>query len=398
MTTKILIVSFDYRPRLGGVATCAHEVARALSRHSAAEVRLIAAASESAERDRQFDRHGEFLTRRISLPRTAALAVPKLSAAIAKESISWRPHAIVCMLWMPDGLATWSMLPVRTLTGTPYFVFAHGVETLESRANLKKRLRARLSWVKRLVFQNASGVFAVSSNTANLVERECGVEPSRIKVTNNGVDAQLFTRGSKPHDLVQKYGLEGKTVFLTVSRLHDYKGVDKAIAALSLVRQQRSDFAYLVCGTGPYESELKRQVQKFGLQSHVTFTGPLPFDRLNDYYNLCDVFVLLSRVDPVTPNIEGFGIVFLEAAACGKPSIAGKSGGIPDAVADGETGWVIDPYDERKIADAMLMAIENPELARKTGLKALERATRHFTWARVANEIVSEVKRHERRT
>ena len=391
-TLKLLLTSFDYRPRLGGVATCSYETAKALSRFSDVQIRFMSPRGTSRDADEGFDSHHLFETKRVLLPSTAAAAIVPWAARIATETLLWQPDAILNFLWMPCGVASLLATPGRAIHQTPYFVVTHGVEVLESNRTFKKRLRAQLAPAKNGVLKNAAGVFAVSNFTADLVATNCGVAREKITVIYNGVDSGIFHPTAKPADLMQKYNLEGKHVFLTVTRFESYKGVDHAIGAMKQVVQRIPNAVYLVCGDGSDRARLTALVKKHGLENYVIFSGPVAGVRLKDYYNLCDTFVLLTRDDRKAPNVEGFGIVFLEAAACAKPAIAGKSGGIPDAVADGETGWLVPPEDENLIAAAFIEAVENPDKTRRLGLNALRRAREKFGWDQVALKILNQIR------
>jgi phosphatidylinositol alpha-1,6-mannosyltransferase len=387
-TLRLLIVSFDYRPRLGGVATCAFELAAALSREPGVKVRVLAPRSDG---DTAFDAHGGFETSRRPLPSAAVRAVIPFSRWVREETRSWRPDALIALLWMPDGAAVW-LGRGRRGAAPPYYLLAHGVELLESRHTLKKRVRSLLAPLKRRVFQKAEGIFPVSRYTAGLAQTEAGVAAGRLTVVYNGVDLEAFRPGPAPEDLVGLYGARGRRVFLTVTRLEDYKGVDRAIGALRRVIDDHPEALYLVGGEGPDLPRLQAMTQSLGLQNHVRFLGRLPTGRLADHYRLADCFVMLSRDDLVTPNVEGFGIVFLEAAACGRPSIAGRSGGIPDAVAEHETAWLVDPEDEQAIAAVMKEALNHPMTVAERGRNARLRAERQFTWDHMARRVLDRVR------
>jgi phosphatidyl-myo-inositol dimannoside synthase len=391
---RILVTAFDFRPRLGGVATCGFELSRALGSLPGVEVRVLAPIGSAG--DVAQDGHGYFSTVRRWLPRSATAAVVPLAFHMTREAFSWRPDAVLNMLWQPEGVASLLSIPIRGPAGIPYFVLAHGVEVIEARGTLKKRLRGSLSSVKKAVFRNARAVFAVSHFTRDLLVEVSGVRPDRIRVVFNGVNPEEFLPGPPPSDLVQRFGLRGKKVFLTVTRFDDYKGIDRTIGALRYVVARHPEVVYLVCGTGQDLPRLQALVRRFGLDQHVVFAGVVPPGRLVDYYNLADCFVLVSRDDRVTPNFEGFGIVFLEAASCGKPSIAGRSGGIPDAVADGESGWLVNPDDEHEISRIMIECLRNPEMVAARGKAARERVVRSFTWTHMARRVLDEVAKHVR--
>lgn len=387
---RILAVSYDYRPRLGGVSTFAYELLRALSARRDLNIRMVAPQMDGCD---SFDKKLDIETIRIPLPTQAMKAMPSLGVEIGKQLLEWKPHAVINFLWMPDGASTYLAAPVRSWKKIPYFLFAHGVEMIESDRNLRKKIRAWSSPFKRKVFKNASHIFCNSHFTSGLVEKNCGIPKDDLSVVYCGVDPVDYFPAPKSEDLIEKFGLEGKKVFLTLSRLLDYKGMDRAIAALRRVVSTHPDVVYLICGEGEDRSRLEALVRHYRVQKHVKFTGPVPWDRVNDYYNLCDAFVLLSREDWVGPNVEGFGIVFIEAAACGKPSIGGRSGGISDAVQDGVTGWLVDPTDDSKIAQAMLEVIEHPRECLKRGETAKQRAIHELTWSHMAARVIKRIRK-----
>ena len=389
---RLLITSYDYRPRPGGVATCAFELARALAAQPGVEIRVLA---PSAPGDGAFDQHGLFTTVRTSLPDSATAAILPMALRIGREVRSWQPDAVLNLLWHPCGVAT--VIGLSLMTGAPpFFVMAHGVELVESRRNLKKRLRASLSFAKRVVFRRARAVFPVSRFTGEILVTQCGVPPSKATVVYNGVNPDEFFPGPRPGDLVASLGLEGRKVFLTVTRLDEYKGVDRVISALRYLVAKRPDVVYLVCGDGRDRRRLEALVHHFGLRGHVIFAGLVPAARLREFYTLADCFILVSREDWLSPDFEGFGIVYLEAAACEKPCIGGKSGGIPDAVADGETGWLVDPQNEYEISRVMLECLENPDQSISRGRAGRARVIRGFTWGHMAQRVLAQVAEHVR--
>lgn len=387
---RVLASAFDYRPRRGGIATCAYELCRAMSALPGVDLRLLA---PSARGDAEFDRHGAFETARVRLPATAFAAIPALTARTAAQLQIFRPDAILDFLWVPSSVASWLLTPQRSLTKTPYFVLAHAMELLESDRDLRRRLRGRLSFLKRRALRGAEEVFAVSHFTGELLRERCGVAPDRIRVVRNGVDAGRFSPGAKSPELERRYGLEGKTVFLTITRLDDFKGVDRAIASLSRVARDYPDFIYLICGEGPDLPRLRAITRHYRMEGRVRFAGAVEEARLVEHYRLGDCLLLLSREDWEAPNVEGFGLVFLEAAACGLPAIGGRSGGIPDAVVDGVTGWLVDPTDDGAIARALIECLGRPEERDARGARARERALREMGWDRMAETIVTEVSR-----
>jgi phosphatidyl-myo-inositol dimannoside synthase len=390
---KILLVSVDYRPSLGGIATCSYEVSRALSQFPGAEVKVLTLKHPNGD---EFDAHGYFQTSRFKGKSHGIFGVLKLSLEVLKVILTWKPHAIVHFLWLPEGVATWLLAPFRFLFQIPYFVVVHGVEVVETNRNWRKKLRNAFSPIKHSVLRNAARVFSVSQFTANYMIQNCHLRSDHVKIIGNGVNRTTLTPQPKAVDLVEKYKLSGKTVFFTLTRLEDYKGVDRVIAAMRRVVAQYPNTVYLISGEGIDRSRLDKLVVHYRLQSNVIFTGRIPFDRLSDYYSIADCFMMVSRDDWETPNVEGFGLVYLEAAACKVPSIGGRAGGIADAVVDGETGWLVDPTDDHAVANVMMQVIQDPEECRRRGIKAYTRAVNDMSWENVADRIYSEVTKHVR--
>jgi phosphatidylinositol alpha-1,6-mannosyltransferase len=153
------------------------------------------------------------------------------------------------------------------------------------------------------------------------------------------------------------------------------------------------EVVYLISGEGEDLPRLQSIVRDCQLQNNVIFTGSIAPDQLRGLYNLSDVFLLVSRNDWSTPNVEGFGLVVLEAAACGKPAIVGKSGGMSDTLVPGQTGWMVDPIDIQEIVSAMKEAVENREKRIQMGKSARDRALSQCTWDQMASVLLQSIKR-----
>ena len=175
---------------------------------------------------------------------------------------------------------------------------------------------------------------------------------------------------------------------LTISRLHDYKGHDKVIKTLPRLISKFTDIVYLIVGTGPYEECLRKLTDELKLDGHVIFTGQVDDEILPLYYNACDVFIMLSREIYNEAKVEGFGIVFLEASACGKPIIAGRSGGIEDAVTDRVTGILVDPLDQDEIESAAEKILSDKNYAEQLGSNGVARIKEEkLDWHNVSDKI-----------
>ncbi len=225
----------------------------------------------------------------------------------------------------------------------------------------------------RWTFQRSDAVVANSSFTLRLLEQR-GVTNGVIAYC--GVDR----RGS------QSMRAATPTV-LSVGRLVRRKGFDRTIEALPTVLRRFPNLRYEIVGAGPDEAYLRAQVRKLGLEDHVAFLGPIDDEAVARAYSRAWCFVLPTR-NLAGGDVEGFGIVYLEAAMAGLPSIGGHSCGAEDAIEDGKSGLLVDGDDSRQIAQAILSLFEDPERAREMGEYGRERAESEFTWERVAARIV----------
>jgi glycosyltransferase involved in cell wall biosynthesis len=219
--------------------------------------------------------------------------------------------------------------------------------------------------------QKANLVLAVSRYTRDRLIQEVGLDAQRVKILPNTYDPDRFAITPKPPRLLQKYGLQPQTpVILTVGRLEEtegYKGYDQIIKVLPEIRRKAPDARYLLVGKGSDRPRIERLIAEVGVQEAVILAGFVPDDELAEYYNLCDVFAMPSQG-------EGFGIVYLEALACGKPVLAGNKDGSRDAVAEGELGLLVDPENTAEIASEIIRVLRrehshpilfNPEMLRK---------------------------------
>jgi phosphatidylinositol alpha-1,6-mannosyltransferase len=273
---------------------------------------------------------------------------------------------------------------IRRWLGIPYVVFAHGNEIcriLSTPAAHELQLR---------VLASAARVVAVSDFTARLVERT-GVPADRIDVVYPGCDVDLLVPQPASPELRSRLlgSRAGNRVLLSLGNLVGRKGHDMVIRALSQVRQTVPDVTYLIVGDGPYRGELERLAEALAVSDHVVFAGRANDAELPSIYALADVFVMPSRERREENDVEGFGLVYLEAGACGKPVIGGRSGGVPEAIQDGVTGLLVDPQDPEDIARAITRILTEPGLATALGTAGAARVRSGFTWSQAAERMHS---------
>ena len=383
---RILIPAYDFKPLLGGVANYVHELAVQFSRR--ARVHVVSRKLPGME---EFDRDLPYAITRIQVPYSAVFATPLFTRTLRQVIRREPPDAILCPMWLPDGAACrWALggAPV------PYFVSAHGTEVFKDFATLRNSVRTVLArGLKRRVFREAERVFPVSAYTGRAVLEETGAAEDRVVVVHNGVNPAIFKPTTVSPADEARYRPRGERLLLTVTRLYPYKGVDRMLEALPAIAQAVPDVRYLVVGEGPDLERLQRLAASLGLQDRVSFLGRRTVAEIVSLYNLADLFVLLTREEP--PDVEGFGLVFLEAAACGLPSLGGRSGGIPEAIEDGRTGWLVDPRDPRAIAATTIDLLKSPERMQRASEYCLRTAPER-TWERVAERLMEEMARGAR--
>ena len=195
-----------------------------------------------------------------------------------------------------------------------------------------------------------------------------------------GIPIDHFVPAVKSQSLIRELDLEGKQVIVCVGRLVHRKGQDKLLEALPQILLQHPDVVLLFVGVGPRRKKLDQLVQKFGLAPYVRFIGRVKYDSLPQYFQLADLFVMPSRSRLAGLEVEGLGIVYLEASACGVAVVAGASGGAPDAVIQGVTGDVVDGTNVAEIANAINELLDHPMKLKAMGLAGREWTEERWSW------------------
>jgi len=262
----------------------------------------------------------------------------------------------------------------------PYQVWAYGGEIVKF-----KRNKPALSLLRRVI--DGAQTLIVNSEFTKNVYIGFGISAGKITVVTPAVDTERFRPGIPVEDLVAAYGLQNRKRVLTVARLSERKGHDMVIKALDKIRQAFPDIAYLIVGAGPDEKRLKKMASDYRLEKNIIFTGRVAEEDLPKYYNLCDVYVMPNREVEGLDTLEGFGISFIEASACAKPVIGGRSGGSLDAVFDGETGYLVDPLDVDGLAAKVIDLLSNKDRARELGENGRKKALAEFQWPQKAGGL-----------
>jgi glycosyltransferase involved in cell wall biosynthesis len=406
---KLLFVASDYLPSPGGIARYLDTLVRGM-REVGADARILVAVPSAKHETIAFLQNYEdwaeaLVVREEERPsaRLANMAVSavELSTCVSglarRVSRNWGPldwafsrseafsHYLDSFL---PGLVVFGHLNRRcypfVLTlrerGIPYVVIAHDYEVYPP------PLHHFNDWfVKGVVMRNAGRVFPNSNHTGSIVAK-WGIPLKRITVIPPPVSSEVFDAALLPVE--KNTGVKERFTIASVCRLVHSKGIDLVLQALSTLREKGANFHYVIAGDGPERSSLEEMCRRLGLMERVLFLGHVSEEQKFGLYRQADVFVLPSRVVS-TSSHEGFGIVFLEAAAFGVPSVATIAGGIPDAVINGETGLLVTPESPEEIAAALLRLMQDPDLRERLGSKGRERALTEFRPKHVAARFLA---------
>jgi len=269
----------------------------------------------------------------------------------------------------------------KKLFSIPYFINVHGLEInlpLYKPGPRKKYLRK--------IFQNADKIFSCSQQTKSICLKY-GAKPEKVVVTPLGVNLKKFNPQISGSTIRERYNLTDKKVLFSVSRLVKRKGFDQVIKALPEIIKKIPNTVYLLAGDGPDKSRLTNLVKKYNLQDRVIFTGRVKESELGQFYAAADLFTMPNR-ELKNGDIEGFGIVYLEAAACAKPVIGGNSGGARDAVKDNETGLLVNPIKTREVAQAIVRILSDNKLGNRLGQAGRRRVEQEYNWPKTIEKIL----------
>ncbi len=268
----------------------------------------------------------------------------------------------------------------------PYVIYVHGLDLWSAEREAAASAARRRATAG--ILGGASAIIANSGAIGELAQhvlRQVGVEPGeRVRVVHPGADPARFRPDSPGGgEWRRELGVEGRMVVLTVARLVPRKGVDTMIAALPKIAESFPEVVYVVAGAGRDRERLERLVAAAGMSNRVRFVGSVPESRLAGLYAAADIFALPAREERAEDEIEGFGIVYCEAAAAGLPVVAGDSGGVRDAVRDGETALLVPP-EVRPVGEALSRLLGDPALRQRLGEAGRRAVETHYNWERAA--------------
>jgi len=368
---RYLVITELFLPTKGGTAVWFDEVYRRLG---GKEIHIVTADVPGAK---DHDLSHVNTVHRLKLrrywwlrPESLGLYAKLLGVSLAL-ALRYRFDAVHAGRVLPEGLVGWF---VALCIRRPLIIYAHGEELTTWRQPVKKRV---MCWT----YRRANCVIANSEFTRDEIAK-VGVATGRITLLHPGVDIERFRPGLPNEDLKAGIGLlPGEKLIVSVGRLSRRKGFDQVIRALPLLLSRGVVVRYAVIGIGEDDDYLRALAEQLGVPDRVHFVGHVSSNDLPRWYNAADVAAMPNR--EIDGDTEGFGMVFLEAAACAKPTVAGLAGGTGAAVIDGVTGLRVDGASTETVADALGRVLSDPAFAKKLGEQGYTRALRDFSWQAV---------------
>jgi len=361
---RALLVTTDFPPAVGGIQAVLYNTVRHFTRTG---VVVVAPDHPDAQ---AFDENQSFPIYRVgpAQARSCAQRVYRLGRMTVESLRVLRREGADVVLCghpftAPIGLAA------KRLLKKPYVVWTYASE-----------LVGRQRFLRRFL-QPADAVLVISAHTRRLVT-QLGVPIESLLLIPCAPDCGVYAGVCHPPSAVRS------PLLLTVARMDDlHKGHDIMLRAMPLIAAKVPNVRWVVVGDGPLRSYYEKMAGALGVQDVVHFVGTLPRTERDRLLASCDVFVMVSRDRKIDGGGEGFGIVYLEANAFGKPVVAGRVAGALDAVVDDVTGLLVDPENELEVAEAVVSLLINPELAVRLGRQGQARVRDSFTWEKTATAV-----------
>jgi phosphatidyl-myo-inositol dimannoside synthase len=381
---NILLVAGVFPPGVGGMQNYYYN----LCKHSKHNVTVFASEYKN---DGDFDAkqpfkiiRKPFLTdEKVNVVHTLRM-IPQVVRTIRQESIDITIYGYI--LYGLIGLL------LNLFRGRKYAISVHGMDVM------KLTRFFLLRWLVKSILKRASTVIVNSRFTKELMVG-LGVNGDKIEIVYPGVE-EIYEKSEKDAALLERHALNGKYVLMTLGRLVQRKGFDMVIKSLPFIKEHVPNAVYLVAGSGPEREALEKLARELGVEDSVIFAGRVGDDELVKYYNLCDVFIMPSRMMEAEGDVEGFGIVYMEASRCYKPVIGGNSGGVVEAVLDGETGLIVNPSSTESIGEAVIRLYSDKSLAQTLAAKGYNRAKNQFSYKIITkgfDRFLSDMPLHKKR-
>ncbi len=372
--SHILFVTNDFGPRAGGIETFIIGLIERLPKES-----VVVYTSAQADTD-AYDKKwlSDFGVRVVRDRTKILLPTPRVARAVSKLAKEINADVACFGAAAPLGL----LAPTLRRAGIKKIVaLTHGHEVWWARV-------FPFSWAMRRIGKSVDVLTYLGEFTHKAIAKALSpsAQSSMLRIAP-GIDTEHFNCDPDADQLRSDLGLAHKRVIVCVGRLVHRKGQDRLIQAMPMIVRSIPNAHLLLVGQGPYREKLESFVSEYGVQDSVTFIGRIQYQELPKYFKVGDIFAMPSRSRFRGLEVEGLGIVYLEASACGLPVIAGNSGGAPDAVLEGETGIVVDGTQVQQIAQACIELLSDRERAQAMGRAGRNWIEKSWSWDLWASEF-----------
>jgi len=361
---RIVLVTNDLGPRAGGIETF---ILGLMNYVDGTELVIYTSSQDgSVDFDRSLtEKYGVVVLRDKS---KVLLPTPRVTRAVIRVMKQYQSSVI----WFGATAPLAWMAPTLRRNGAKKIVgLTHGHEVWWARVFPFNLAMRRMG--------NAMDVVTYLGDfTRDAISPAMGNRPEYIRIAP-GIDVEHFRPGNGA-TMRTELGIESKRVIMCVGRLVHRKGQDVLVQAMPAVLRRIPEAVLVLVGVGPREEFLRKEVARLGIQDSVFFTGRIQYDQLPQYFHAADLFVMPSRSRLAGLEVEGLGIVYLEASACGIPVIAGRSGGAPDAVIAGETGLLVDGTKVDEIADCIVSLLPDRDRLLRMGKAGADWISKDWSW------------------
>jgi phosphatidylinositol alpha-1,6-mannosyltransferase len=351
---KVLLITNDFGPRAGGIETFIIGLLERIPKGQT--IVYTSNQGDTEEYDAYWLR--EYGVKVIRDRMKVLLPTPRVNSAAKRILQSEKIERV----WFGSAAPLAAMSPILRKAGAKNIVaMTQGHEVWWAKIYPFK-------WIIKFIAKNVDSLTYLTGYTGDAVAKALGIESKNklVKILP-GIDILHFIPSERDQSLATEIGIHGRQTIVSVGRLVHRKGQDRLIEALPKILEKVPNAALLLVGTGPYKKEIEKLVLKHKMSSHVFFAGRIQHEDLPKYFALGDLFAMPARNRLGGLEVEGLGIVYLEASACGIPTIVGNSGGAPEALIEGKTGFLVDGNSVDEIADAAIRILTNPTLQKEMG-------------------------------
>ncbi|MFA6271525.1 MAG: glycosyltransferase family 4 protein [Patescibacteria group bacterium] len=363
---KTLLITTDFPPKIGGVSEYLSQICSRLPREN---ITVLTTAEDNSD---IFDAKQNYRIIRKKLFSTSYFVWPKWilllrNACRLVKSNNFRQILVGQIL--PVGTVA---LIINYLFKIPYIVSTHAMDITILESSPRK------TWLAKKILNRSTQIITVSHYTKSKIT-DLGIVENKIIIISPATDILEHSTNDQRKELSDKYHLHNKRILLTVGRIIERKGHMDVLKALPDIIKLVPNVNYVITSEGPYKAVLEDYILKNNLENHVTFIGTISRDELPSLYQLSELFVMPTRV-LANNDVEGFGIVYLEANAFGIPVIAYNSGGVSDAVLHKKTGLLVEPKKPSEIAKCVINLLGDTAYAKQLGEQGKKRVKEQFGW------------------